>query len=124
MQSGHHPIETDLDARGDLLRKVRVDVGGDDAGMAEDFLDGADVEAIFNQVGGIGVAQGVDRRRLVYAALLERSPKNLLQRVGSDVLLLLGEQEGGALTVLLQKDFEGVCNVVPSIPAFPSGQEP
>lgn len=38
---------------------VGVDLGGGEAGVAEEFLDGAEVGAVFQQVGGEGVAEGV-----------------------------------------------------------------
>ena len=38
---------------------VGVDLGGDEVGVAEEFLDGAEVGAVVEEVGGEGVAQGV-----------------------------------------------------------------
>lgn len=39
--------------------EVGVDLGGGEAGVAEQFLDGAQVGARFEQVGGEGVPEGV-----------------------------------------------------------------
>jgi hypothetical protein len=39
--------------------EVGVDLGGGEAGVAEEFLDGAQVGAGLQQVGGEGVTQGV-----------------------------------------------------------------
>jgi len=50
-----------MEAKGDLFGDMGVDVGGDDAAMAEEYLDCADIFTVFQQVGGIGVAQSVDR---------------------------------------------------------------
>jgi hypothetical protein len=38
---------------GDLFRHMGVDVGGDDAGMAEETFDGADILTILQEVGGV-----------------------------------------------------------------------
>ena len=38
---------------------VGVDLGGGEAGVAEELLDGAEVGAVLQQVGGEGVAEGV-----------------------------------------------------------------
>ncbi len=46
-----------------LLADVGVAVGGGDAGVAEHFLDDAQVGAVFEKVGGEGVAERVWRDR-------------------------------------------------------------
>jgi hypothetical protein len=38
---------------------VGIDLSGGDVGVAEEFLDGADIVAGFEEVGGEGVAEGV-----------------------------------------------------------------
>ena len=43
---------------------VRVDLGRAEAGVTEDLLDGSQVRAAVEQVGGRGVAQGVRADRL------------------------------------------------------------
>ena len=42
-----------------LVGEVGVDLGGGDVGVAEEALDGAEVGAIHEEVGGEGVAHGV-----------------------------------------------------------------
>jgi hypothetical protein len=48
---------------------VGVDHGGGHVAVAEELLDGADVGAVFQQVGGEGVAEGVAGGALGDAAL-------------------------------------------------------
>src|SRR5688572_19678153 len=52
--------------------------------MAEVFLDEAQIDAVFEQVGGIGVSQGVDVSALVEAAPLDGMSEGALQTVASD----------------------------------------
>ena len=47
--------------------------------VAEEFLDGTDVVAIFQQVGGKAVAEGMATDALVNAGPLGRFPDRLLQ---------------------------------------------
>jgi hypothetical protein len=47
------------DAGGAAVEDVGVDHGGGDVAVAEELLDGADVGAVLQQVGGEGVAEGV-----------------------------------------------------------------
>jgi Phage integrase, N-terminal SAM-like domain len=47
------------DAGRAAVEDVGVDHGGGDVAVAEKFLDGSDVGAVFQQVGGEGVAEGV-----------------------------------------------------------------
>ena len=42
-----------------VLHDVEVEHRGFDAGMAEEFLDGADVDPVLKEVGGEGVAKDV-----------------------------------------------------------------
>jgi hypothetical protein len=42
-----------MKASGNLLGQMGIDVGGDDTTMAEDIFDGAEVLAVFQQIGGI-----------------------------------------------------------------------
>ena len=39
--------------------EVGVDLGGDDGRVAEEFLDASQVGSVFDQVDGVGVAEGV-----------------------------------------------------------------
>jgi hypothetical protein len=52
-------VEGAADGEGPLAEDVGVDHGGADIGVAEEFLDGADVVAVLEEVGGEGVAEGV-----------------------------------------------------------------
>jgi len=42
------------------MADVGVNFGGGDAGVAEEFLDEADVDAVFEKVGGERMAEGMD----------------------------------------------------------------
>ena len=46
------------------MADVGVPVGGGDIGMAQEFLDDAEVGAVFEEMGGKRVAEGVGRDRL------------------------------------------------------------
>ena len=52
-------IEWAADAGGAAVEDVGVDHGGGDVLVAEQLLDGADVVAVLEQVGGEAVAEGV-----------------------------------------------------------------
>jgi hypothetical protein len=64
---------------------MRVDHGGSDVGMAQQFLNGADVAAALEQVRGEAMPQGVGRCRLGDAGLhqssLERPLEGLVKQV-------------------------------------------
>src|SRR5688500_16314834 len=52
-------VEGALDASGAAVEDVGVDHGGGDVFVAQEFLDGTDVVAVFEEVGGEAVAEGV-----------------------------------------------------------------
>lgn len=52
-------VEGAADAAGAEAEDVGVDHGGGDVAVAEELLDGADVVAALEEVGGEGVAEGV-----------------------------------------------------------------
>src|SRR3954471_11525386 len=52
-------IERACYAQAGFLEDVGVDLGGGDVGVAEEFLDGADVVAGLEEMGGEGMAEGV-----------------------------------------------------------------
>jgi len=52
-------VEWAADGEAALVEDVGVDHGGFDVGVAEEFLDGANVVAILQEVGGEAVAEGV-----------------------------------------------------------------
>ena len=52
-------VQGAFDAKAGFFHDVGVELGGGDVFMAEKFLDGADIGAGFEEVGGEGVAEGV-----------------------------------------------------------------
>jgi hypothetical protein len=52
-------VEGALDGEAASVQDVGVDHGGADVAVAEELLDGADVVAAFEEMGGEGVAKGV-----------------------------------------------------------------
>jgi hypothetical protein len=58
LQSGAR-VETAVDLAQTLSVQMGVNFGGADAGVAEEFLDDAQVRAVFEEVGGKAVAQHV-----------------------------------------------------------------
>jgi hypothetical protein len=80
---------------GQVLKiQVGVDLGGADIGMAEEFLDGAQVAGGFQQMAGEGVAQQVGVQ--VAAGALYRRPvlEPLLDGAGVDAVTALADEEG------------------------------
>ena len=63
---------------------MRIYHGGFDVFVSEEFLYGADVVAVLEEVGGEGVAEGVGGYRFVYFGKFGGSPNCFLQyaRVG------------------------------------------
>ena len=53
-------VEGALDGEDAAAGDVGVAFGGAEAGVAEEFLDVADVGAVFEEVGGESVAEGVN----------------------------------------------------------------
>jgi hypothetical protein len=62
-------VEWAADAAGAVSEDVGVDHCGADVAVAEELLDGADVVAALEEVGGEGVAEGVAGDPLVEARL-------------------------------------------------------
>ena len=60
-------------SRGAAVQDMSVDHGGLDVAVAEEFLDGADIVAVFEQVGGKGMAE-----RVAASALRESGFKHSL----------------------------------------------
>ena len=46
-----------MDTQGAVLKDVGVDHGGFDIFVAEEYLDGADVVSVLEQVGGVAMAK-------------------------------------------------------------------
>ncbi len=62
------------------MKDVDVDLGGGDVGVAEEFLDGANVVAGFKQMGGEAVPEGVATDRFGNACELHGSADGSLVR--------------------------------------------
>jgi len=65
--------------------EVSVDGGGLRAGVAQVFLDQSEIDAGFEQVGGVTVAERVDVGALVDAARLDRSHERALETGSGNV---------------------------------------
>lgn len=52
-------VEGTADAGRAFVEDMSVDHGGFDVAVAEEFLNGSDVVAVFDEVGGEGMAEGV-----------------------------------------------------------------
>jgi hypothetical protein len=52
-------IEGTSDTAAGFREDVGIDLGGGNLGVAEEFLDGADIVAGFEEMGGEGVAEGM-----------------------------------------------------------------
>ena len=68
MQAPFREVVEDVALPGGAV-DMGVDFGGEDALVAEHFLDGAQVGAVFDEVGGKGVAEGMRRYFLGNAGL-------------------------------------------------------
>jgi hypothetical protein len=68
------------------VENVGVDHRGLDVLMAEQLLDGPDVVAVFEQVGGKGVAEGVTAHRLVDTGQAGRLPHGSLRGTFSQMM--------------------------------------
>ena len=66
------PIRGALDARRSAIEDVGVNLGGGYVPVPEELLHGADVVAVFQQVGGEGVAEGVGAGSLGDAGMPDR----------------------------------------------------
>ena len=75
LQVCHEPVD-DLGGRFECrLGQLGVDHGGLGIGVAQDVLDDAQIHALFQKMGGVGMAQGMDRGPLVDMALANASLK-------------------------------------------------
>src|ERR1044071_1865516 len=74
-----------------LPGQMGVDGGRARAGMAEVLLDEAEIDTVFEQVGGVGVAQGVDVGALIQTAPLDGVTESALQTVASDRSAVMGD---------------------------------
>ena len=67
IESLHHVIDQLAGIFLALLGQVKIEHGGFESGMAHVALDDAQVDASFEEMGGVGMAQGVDRDALFCA---------------------------------------------------------
>ncbi len=65
-------------------RDMGVDLGGGEAGVAEEFLDGAQVGAGLEQVGGEGVAQGVRADAMLSAGAQQMAMDDAADAAGGE----------------------------------------
>ena len=66
---------------GDFTGYVGIDVGGSNAGMAEQILDDPDIFAVLQKMSGKGMAQGMGSGGFVDAALADRLSEGDFHRV-------------------------------------------
>jgi hypothetical protein len=53
LQVGHEFVQVLVEALADPAGQMEVDFRGGDIGVTEDFLEGGDVFAVFQKVGGV-----------------------------------------------------------------------
>ena len=75
-----------MDGQGATIEHMRIDHGGLDVLVAEQFLDCADVVAIFQQVGGEGMTEGVRGDAFLDPRFAGGLPDCLLQTAGAHVV--------------------------------------
>ena len=63
-----------------------VDLGGLDTGVAEQFLDGANIGATFEQMGGKAMAKSMARGMFGNAGLLDGSFDGALQAIFGEMM--------------------------------------
>ena len=98
LQVGHEMVKLPVQVTQHLFRQVSVDGDGLGTIVAEQALDHPQVDSVFQQVGGIGMPQGMHRSLLGNAAGQQRQLKGFLQGAGTDGAppVLAGKQPGGA----------------------------
>jgi len=72
LQIRHEPVDDRGGRLESRLGQLGVDHGSLGVGVAQDLLDDAEIDALFQQVGGVGMTQGMDRGPLVDPGLGER----------------------------------------------------
>jgi len=80
----HQPVDGVSCGVANLPGEVGVDGSSAGAGVAEVLLDQSQVDTILEQMGGVGVAQGVDVGALVDAALFHGVAEGTLEAVAGD----------------------------------------
>ena len=97
LASLHQAIDGVFCRVANLPSEMSVDGGSARAGMAEVLLDESEIDAVLEQVSGIGVTQGVDVSALVQAAPLDGVSEGALQTVASDGSAVVGNGVLGAV---------------------------
>lgn len=88
---------------------VGVDLGGGDVGVAEDGLDGAEVGAVHEEVGGEGVAEGVGGDVFGDAGLFGVFLDDAFDGAGGEAAVVAGGGgEAGVFAVVEEEGGEGV----------------
>lgn len=78
-----------------FLVDVGVDLGGRDVGVAEEFLNDAEIGTVLEEVGGEGVAKEVGVDVLVNAGLLSAIFDDLPDTIGGERSATDGEEDFG-----------------------------
>jgi len=76
-----------------LFCDMRIDLRGLGIGVAEEFLDIADVRAVFEEVGGKAVAKGMDAYVFHYSNFIFSSGKDFLYRARAEMTPFLAFEE-------------------------------
>lgn len=79
-------VQRAFDCHSAALEDVGVDHGGFDVFVPEEFLDGADVVAVLEEVGGEGVAEGVGGDGFLDAGFLGGGADGFLEEAGVEVV--------------------------------------
>jgi hypothetical protein len=83
---GLSSIEGAANGSGSGVENVGVDHRGGDIGVTEQFLYGTDVIAVFKEVGGEGVAEGMARRPFSNACFVQSGFERTLEVVFVDMV--------------------------------------
>ena len=75
-------LERATHALATALEYLRIDHGGLDVLVPQEFLHRANIIVVFQKVGSKAMAEGVDRGVLLDAALFEGCPEGILYRGG------------------------------------------
>ena len=96
LQISHELVDGRLDVLAGRGGQVKVADGGSNASVAEESLDGAHIEALLKQVGGVGVAEGMASDGFVDVAVVCGGLDALADGLAADGLGAgaVGEQPG------------------------------
>lgn len=96
-------------------RHLRVDGGGGEVGVAENELDRLQVHAVFEPVGGDGVADSVGRDAGAEARLLQVGDEEAVDRAGCEPVAEPVEEEGLLVLFFAVGAFEILLNPITRI---------